>query len=875
MERVKQPISAESAEQKREITLSPEKEAEYKELLERAEEQRFNFWYYGNKLVMPPVEFDKTILTMPRDERLKVVGVRDLQLRFYEEGEPFNRFLINQMNQDLNTGLQSVFYDKLQVFKSLPMPYSGKILTKWLDDERIWNCPDGSNAHNILEVLEKTSEKGNEKIISAIERYIQNTQRSDYFRREFKDSDACTAVRSLVEIEGRDGINRLQCLCSLSPHLNEWFLHNLSCLERYVEDAERTRVHRQEARGFDTSRISEVLEQNKKKLEQMKEKEKRERFEFQQILIRGSAVLAQVLNKNKKLVRDIDIFLLKSGGRTGFEVQEFKNIEEARALFSENDFQKIKEWFKDSEYLTKPVHIVTTTEQQLRENDVYVEEPELVLFDRDLELLSKIYRPISQKEYEDLYKESTEKYTSEKYTSLRASTFSELGTALRNSLETGKYSSGKLIRGKAPAILYPNGTLDRALRTADIGKRFEIPVDDILLRNADKAVSNGSILLSVKPKEILEREIMAERLTAAQRYGLGHQGRPAGEIFLDEPFMKVVSKKEQLKILKQKYPRLGTLIEKIQEAGGLENFIEKKYGKVYLQRGGAHLYDVDLAKSPASISEQIEFLKLWDSYVEKSVHFPFKDVQKNSEEVEFPKSEEVQSLIDKNLLRSMLRGRFASHLTKALGTYEIKLDKALSIGVQKKLKALLGIFHLCWVDAIKDTKANLTTQLIKLGVHPRNPILSELDETKEHSVNLVITDNPEAILGASTDKPWTSCIQLKDGAYSESPYEDVKNGSVIAYLLKGKNFIGRVILRPTETLEEDPQIGPKDAAAGMEKYYGDERYNKALIEALKKILDEKGIDYRKTSISIKSYPNAWTDNATKDRTSRLIYRSGE
>lgn len=455
-----------------------------------------------------------------------------------------------------------------------------------------------------------------------------------------------------------------------------------------------------------------------------------------------------------------------------------------------------------------------------------------------------------------------------------------LSEELKAALEVSKYSAGEYIRGKIPEVLYPNGTLARALRTLDIGERFGIRVDDLLLREAEKAVKDGSLSISCPPEDIEGREMA----TAISLY-FGEEGvagvEAGGERGIDNPFMKVAEKKSQFKRLKQNYPRLGTLVERIQEVGGPSEFILKNYGEAYLKRGSIHLYDVNLAKSPASLVEQEEFLQTWEGYAERSVHFPFKEVKRIGAETEILSSSKVQELIDKELLAGALKDRHASHLSKALGTYEVSIDRALSVGAREKVDALLGVYRLCWDEVTERSRANLTTQLVKLGVHPRNPVLGELDETKEHEVKLVITNEPEAILGASTDKPWLSCVELGGGGYERGLYEDVENGSAIAYLLKDNKFVGRTMVRPTETVPKTVveglvsrlKTGESRDAAGIERYYGDERYSKALIEALKQVLDEKKIQHKKESVTLRPFSHAWTDSGRKDRQSHIIYRS--
>ena len=48
---------------------------------------------------------------------------------------------------------------------------------------------------------------------------------------------------------------------------------------------------------------------------------------------------------------------------------------------------------------------------------------------------------------------------------------------------------------------------------------------------------------------------------------------------------------------------------------------------------------------------------------------------------------------------------------------------------------------------------------------------------------LCITHNPYDIAGMSTDRNWTSCMNLDNGAYKDTPLLQVQYGGMVAYLI--------------------------------------------------------------------------------------------
>lgn len=65
---------------------------------------------------------------------------------------------------------------------------------------------------------------------------------------------------------------------------------------------------------------------------------------------------------------------------------------------------------------------------------------------------------------------------------------------------------------------------------------------------------------------------------------------------------------------------------------------------------------------------------------------------------------------------------------------------------------------------------------------------------------ICITHNPYDVAGMSTDRSWTSCMELDSGAYKQTPLKQVKYGGMCAYLIKSddkdiKEPIARIAIK--------------------------------------------------------------------------------
>jgi len=99
------------------------------------------------------------------------------------------------------------------------------------------------------------------------------------------------------------------------------------------------------------------------------------------------------------------------------------------------------------------------------------------------------------------------------------------------------------------------------------------------------------------------------------------------------------------------------------------------------------------------------------------------------------------------------------------------------------------------LDASSDPNAKKIKQL-----YDQDPIRSGV-KIKNDAFNIVFSRHPYDIGGMSTDRGWTSCMNLYSGSNKRFVKKDVENGTIIAYLIKKddtniKHPLARVLIKP-------------------------------------------------------------------------------
>jgi len=112
----------------------------------------------------------------------------------------------------------------------------------------------------------------------------------------------------------------------------------------------------------------------------------------------------------------------------------------------------------------------------------------------------------------------------------------------------------------------------------------------------------------------------------------------------------------------------------------------------------------------------------------------------------------------------------------------------------------------------------------------------ELRSYSDYDKKVVISRNERDVLMMSTDRRWTSCLNIHDGEYSDEPHCEVKNGGFVAYLIKGddediEDPLARIWIRNFQSQErKDRFIAiPETTTYGSE----DEIFEKIVEEWIK------------------------------------------
>ncbi|MBI4991711.1 MAG: hypothetical protein HZB99_00645 [Candidatus Harrisonbacteria bacterium] len=340
------------------------------------------------------------------------------------------------------------------------------------------------------------------------------------------------------------------------------------------------------------------------------------------------------------------------------------------------------------------------------------------------------------------------------------------------------------------------------------------------LHSAEKAARNGS--LSVKIHATCREDSSLSELVSF------------GES-LDKYSLQIYQGQKLRKLLLRYFPRLGQVLEEIAKSGSIEEYLKRNFGEVYLWRGHAQLFDLNLSRSGAKEERQKKFLNTWNA--PDIFEFGFSDLAKASHKTDLPEPEALRRLVDEQLLADALEKRSVRNnfLDKVAGRYVVNATTD-SAALKEKIGLLLEMFNspISPDEIIADSR-KITKVLMRLGVHPRNPILSFFGRSEEHVIDLVISNESLDILQASTEKPWDSCVNLEGGDYRKGLYEDIANSAVIAYVMQGDKFVSRMIIRAGLTLRR------KKPAAAIEKLYGNQRYRILMQKAIRQILKQAHI----------------------------------
>jgi hypothetical protein len=119
---------------------------------------------------------------------------------------------------------------------------------------------------------------------------------------------------------------------------------------------------------------------------------------------------------------------------------------------------------------------------------------------------------------------------------------------------------------------------------------------------------------------------------------------------------------------------------------------------------------------------------------------------------------------------------------------------------------------------------------------------------------ICITHNPYDVAGMSTDRNWTSCMELEAGAYYETALKQVQYGGMCAYLIKADD---KNIEEPIARIAIKRLVGINDSKAFIfvseDNIYGDSQFAKELNfdTQVKQILEQSNEKTFKTEFMFK------------------------
>lgn len=139
--------------------------------------------------------------------------------------------------------------------------------------------------------------------------------------------------------------------------------------------------------------------------------------------------------------------------------------------------------------------------------------------------------------------------------------------------------------------------------------------------------------------------------------------------------------------------------------------------------------------------------------------------------------------------------------------YEVA-NPSRKLGIGKMLARSLAS------ESDPDRKAELQDIKKTFDVDPQRAATRKPDKL------IVISRHPYDVAGMSTDRGWSSCMNIVDGVNKRYVLRDVKQGSIIAYLIQSDDMnirkpLARILIRPYG------QIGkPKNIAMMADRVYG-------------------------------------------------------
>ena len=155
----------------------------------------------------------------------------------------------------------------------------------------------------------------------------------------------------------------------------------------------------------------------------------------------------------------------------------------------------------------------------------------------------------------------------------------------------------------------------------------------------------------------------------------------------------------------------------------------------------------------------------------------------------------------KTSVDSTSKNTVINELNKILSNYDFALEdskfvKNVKTGQKVKLGKALNLIQKKGDQKLKDDIGRISKEINKI-----NSAVGEDKYTKNEGYSIVISTHPYDIGGMSTDRDWSSCMSFEGGINCEYVYDDIKQGTIVAYVVRNddtniENPIARKLIKP-------------------------------------------------------------------------------
>lgn len=580
--------------------------------------------------------------------RLDLFETRKAWLAMKEQGGRFEQYLKEEIRDALAKNDSHEAFVNIRMLETLGR-LDTDFLLEMLENGTVWNNVDRSL---VSKVLNSIAYSGDPAAAKGIIQFIQHVSSDGYTQQEnYRTGDYRSAAYHLYGLLGEECAPLLEELAASNTSFGEWWKANNYLTLAWTKNS----VTAEEE--FDLTKEKLLLQEYETKMQNGEYKDElvsgddvdpwakevvptlmvnyygklNERDSFEKfgnsfesrerkreyppvkMVVKGSVAYALAAGKDPRLARDVDVYFVTEGDSTDVVIQDFATYEGARERLTAEQFDKLKQFLEENGIADMPVQVVKTSAHVLDSVKLFDDEPQVVLWDKGLDLQKKLIRPLPKEEY-DVLQDELNRLEREGGT-----TPDGYEETLNLAHDIHLYDNRKLIEGELPDYLSPrygDARLSAALRLVDIGRRFEIPVDNELLKWHERLAEQGTLDIAipnegaiVSPSEFVVEE---ESFSQSRSRRFSSSNNPTRAI--DIAFINTAIRKDLLPLMQEEYPLLAGLVTSIQAAGGIREYVRTTYGEVYLGESSISVGAEPLLDIPYTPEEQHGAFRMWKQF---------------------------------------------------------------------------------------------------------------------------------------------------------------------------------------------------------------------------------------------------------------------